>query len=372
MESFYNDRMNAPLLALTMGDPAGIGAEVIVGSWSDSQLKSTRRVVVGIPQVIERAVQLIDSPLQVRTIQHVDETYDATREIGVISIADPDDPLANINVVGQVSAACGAAAYRALEVATEWALAGDVDGIVTAPLNKESLRAAGHRFPGHTEILAEWCGVARHAMMLYLPSLAAATTTQASSDIGLGIIHTTLHVPLREVFSQLSPQAILDKCVLATEFVRMLLIADGLDRHERIAVAALNPHGGENGLFGDEEQRIIAPAVQTGIERGYHLTGPLPADTLMHRALGGEFDAVVAMYHDQGHIAIKLLGLDRAVNVTLGLPIVRTSVAHGTAFDIAWRGCASARSMVAACQTAARLAAAKKLQQETALNTPTV
>ncbi len=149
--------------------------------------------------------------------------------------------------------------------------------------------------------------------------------------------------------------AILDTCGLAVEFVRSLLAANNWSRQEQVAVAALNPHGGENGLFGDEELTIIRPAVNEGLSRGWNLTGPLPTDTLMHRAACGEFDAVVAMYHDQGHIALKLIGFDRAVNVTLGLPIIRTSVAHGTAFDIAWQGMANCQSMVAAIQTATQL-----------------
>jgi 4-hydroxythreonine-4-phosphate dehydrogenase len=165
---------------------------------------------------------------------------------------------------------------------------------------------------------------------------------------------------LRDVFRHLSTDRIYEKCALAVEFVRAMLATDAPARRERVAVAALNPHGGESGLFGDEEQTIIAPAVLRAQSQGWNVVGPLPADTLIYRAVNGEFDAVVAMYHDQGHIPLKLIGFESAVNVTLGLPIVRTSVAHGTAFDIAWQGGANASSMVAATRTAARLCAARR------------
>jgi 4-hydroxythreonine-4-phosphate dehydrogenase len=256
---------------------------------------------------------------------------------------------------GEISAAAGSAARDALDQAIDWALGGAVDAIVTAPLNKESLRAAGVRQPGHTELLAERCNASNVAMMLYLPP----GRGQVRGAIGLGVIHVTLHTALRKIFDELNQSRIVERCQLASKFVNQILKSHGIPREARIGVAALNPHGGENGLFGREELELIGPAVESARRLGLPVSGPWPCDTLMHRAAGGEFDVVVAMYHDQGHIALKLLGLHDAVNVTLGLPIVRTSVAHGTAFDIAWQGRASPYSMIQATQTALDLCAAR-------------
>ncbi len=332
---------------MTMGDPAGIGPEIIARSWNSPALSNMRRVVVGSPGVMHRAVKLVSAELSVRELRDVDDSFDARREIGVVPIAIHD---ADLTACCQVDRACGEAAFQSLRIAANLAIERRVDAIVTAPLHKQSLHLAGHIVPGHTELLAQWCGRKQFAMMLYLPP-----GPNIAGELGLGVVHTTLHMALRDVFSHLTSQAIHETCELAVDFVRKLLKARGLARPERVAVAALNPHGGEGGLFGDDEHRIIAPAIAQGQSRGWHLTGPLPTDTLMHRAAAGEFDAVVAMYHDQGHIALKLLGMHRAVNVTLGLPIVRTSVAHGTAFDIAWQGRADAGSLVVACQLADEL-----------------
>lgn len=232
-------------------------------------------------------------------------------------------------------------------------MADAVDGIVTAPVSKKALHLAGHvQWPGHTEMLADLCGVPHTAMMLYL----SPRCPHLESPVGLGVIHTTLHVGLREALQNLDRESVLATARLAVGFARELLLAAGIPREARVGVAALNPHGGEEGMFGDEEIRIIAPAVEAGRLEGLPLAGPLPCDTLMHRAASGEFDSVVAMYHDQGHIALKLLGLHHAVNVTLGLPVVRTSVAHGTAMDISWRGTARSSSMREAILMAAQLA----------------
>ena len=218
----------------------------------------------------------------------------------------------------------------------------NVDGLSIV----QALRAAGVKHPGHTELLAERCRASNVAMMLYLPP----GRGQVRGPVGLGVIHVTLHTALRNVFGELSHSKIVDRCRLAS---------DGVPRAARVGVAALNPHGGENGLFGQEELELIGPAVEAAKSSGLPVSGPWPCDTLMHRAAGGEFDAVVAMYHDQGHIALKLLGLHDAVNVTLGLPIIRTSVAHGTAFDIAWKGRASPYSMIQATLTALDLCTAR-------------
>jgi 4-hydroxythreonine-4-phosphate dehydrogenase len=225
------------------------------------------------------------------------------------------------------------------------AIAGRLGAITTAPLHKAALWQAGHHYPGHTELLAELCGVSDFAMMLYLPP-----DERVCGPAGLGVVHVTLHTALRSVFAALTVEAIEAKIHLADSVMRRLKRAP-----PRIAVCALNPHAGESGLFGDEETTTIVPAVERARRAGVDVSGPFPTDTLMVRARDGEFDGVVAMYHDQGHIALKLLGMHRAVNVTLGLPIVRTSVAHGTAFDLAWQGQAEVGSLIEAVRVAAGL-----------------
>ena len=338
-----------PILAITMGDPAGVGPEVIVGSWDNPRvMASSRRVVVGRVAVIRRAVELLGRPFRIVKANGPESACDSPIEIPVceIEFAGGDDLTA-----GVVDPSAGRVAHDSFIQAVYWALAGTVTGIVTAPLNKEALFAAGFRVPGHTELLAELCGVKNVAMMLYLPG----ETNKIPQAAGLGVVHVTLHTALRNVFGQLSIDRIVDRCQLVCAFVSRVLRAKGETRLPRVGVAALNPHAGEAGLFGDEELQIIAPAVTRAVGLGLPVSGPYPCDTLMHRAAGGEFDAVVAMYHDQGHIALKLLGLHEAVNVTLGLPIIRTSVAHGTAFDLAWQGRAQSNSMAQAICLAAEL-----------------
>lgn len=339
-----------------MGDPAGIGPETIVGSWEAPVLQANcRRVVIGRVAVLQRAVALLERPL---SVQRVTQLSQVSPDPLVLPVWEVGAGEADQVQAGEVSAAAGRAARDALLAAIDLAQSHDVDAIVTAPLNKASLQAAGVSQPGHTEMLAERCGAKNVAMMLYLPP----GRGQVQGAIGLGVIHATLHTALRNVFTELSRERIVERCQLASEFAQRILAARGFSRQARIGVAALNPHGGENGLFGNEELELIAPAVQLAQAAGLPVSGPWPCDTLMHRAAAGEFDAVVAMYHDQGHIALKLLGLHDAVNVTLGLPIIRTSVAHGTAFDIAWKGRANPHSMIQATLTALELAATRDWQ----------
>jgi 4-hydroxythreonine-4-phosphate dehydrogenase len=335
-----------PVLAVTMGDPAGIGPEVIVGAWADPQIHDrVRAVVLGHPEILRRAAQLLDYDATVTEITQpaqIDERPAHPKTIPCIKTCS-DDVLRV--PVGQVDARAGDAAFQAVEAAARLALDHRVDGIVTAPLSKAALHAAGHHYPGHTELLAELCGVTDFAMMLYLPPGEAIRAPH-----GLGVVHVTLHQSLRSVFADLTAEAIVAKCRLADGAMRRLGA-----QAPRLAICALNPHAGEDGLFGDEERTLIAPAVQQARRAGLNVSGPYPTDTLMLRARDGEFDAVIAMYHDQGHIALKLLGMHAAVNITLGLPIVRTSVAHGTAFDRAGQGTARSEGMVAAILTAAKL-----------------
>lgn len=341
--------MNLPLLAITVGDPTGVGPECIVGAWRDPRVHACcRPFVVGHPRLLARAAEVWARATDTRTasIDAITSPADALPCPDRIPCfpAIAGDSLSAPR--GRVDARGGQAAYDALAAAADMALAGDVDGIVTAPLHKVALWLAGHHYPGHTELLAERCGVDEFAMMLYLPP-----GEPLAGAAGLGVVHVTLHMSLRAALDTLSTSGVLEKIRLADRAMRRL----GCGR-PRIGVCALNPHAGECGLFGDEEPRIIAPAVGAAQAEDIDVVGPEPADTLMVRARDGEFDAVVAMYHDQGHIALKLLGMHRAVNVTLGLPIVRTSVAHGVAFDLAWQGRANPNSMVEAICVAARLA----------------
>jgi 4-hydroxythreonine-4-phosphate dehydrogenase len=352
-----------PILALTMGDPAGIGPEVIVGAWNDVQIhKPMQLFVVGHPEILRRAARLLDRDVKVVEIESPDSVSRGQSSADTIACLNAGGDEVLDVPPGQVDARAGEAAYQAVRVAADMALARQIDGIVTAPLSKAALHAAGHHYPGHTELLAEICGVRDFAMMLYLGREHGAGSMERRAESGerrarglqpraaLGVVHVTLHQALRSVFADLTPEAIEAKCRLAEGAMRRLGVA-----RPRIGVCALNPHAGEDGLFGDEEKNVIRPAVEAARRAGLEVSGPFPADTLMTRARDGEFDAVVAMYHDQGHIALKLLGMHEAVNITLGLPIVRTSVAHGTAFDRAWQGTARCEGMVASICTAAQL-----------------
>jgi 4-hydroxythreonine-4-phosphate dehydrogenase len=323
----------APLLLITLGDVAGIGPEIVVRAWP-ALLKHCRPVVVGDPLWLRRGLELVGSRATVRSVAAPGEASPAVDSIPCLQATDQD---LSAVTPGKVSAAAGRAAYDFLCKAIDLTLAGAVDGIVTAPLHKEGLRGAGLAYPGHTEILAERCGVKAFAMVLAVE--------------GLAVAHVTLHMALRDVFRHLSADAVLEKARLLDGLLWKLL-----GRRPRLGVAALNPHASDGGLFGDEEERIIAPAVNAARTVGFDASGPWPTDTLFVRAKAGEFDGVVAMYHDQGHIALKLMGMGRAVNISVGLPIVRTSVAHGTAYDIAGRGLADAGSLVEAARVAAVLA----------------
>ncbi len=336
-----------PRIALTLGDVAGTGPELVARVLVDPGVKTIcRPVAVGPVRVLERALALVGVGSTVRVAGSFAELAAVEESSGSIVCVDPTDGTLDDVAPGRIDARCGQAAYDALVSSVDAALAGKIDAITTAPLNKAALHAAGIRHPGHTEILAERCGRESFAMMLYLPPGDA-----VQGPHGFGVAHVTLHTSIRSVPDLITHTAVRGKIDLVEEFLTSL----GCDR-PRIGVCALNPHAGEGGLFGDEEGRIIEPAVEEAVAAGTDVTGPLPADTLMMRAAAGAFDGVVAMYHDQGHVALKLLDFDRAVNVTLGLPIVRTSASQGTAFDIAWQGRARPEGMLSAVRVAARLA----------------
>jgi 4-hydroxythreonine-4-phosphate dehydrogenase len=311
--------MALPVIAVTMGDPAGIGPEVCVKALADERVRAAcRPVVVGDRGRLALAAAICRAPI----------AFD------VVDVAAVPEGLA----FGEVSAAAGEAAYRFVERAVALALAGEADAICTAPLNKAALHAAGHRFPGHTELLAHLTGTPEVSMML--------TTGE------LRVIHVTTHMGLIDAIERIEPGLVERTIARGAQALRVA----GIER-PRIAVCAINPHAGEGGLFGrGEEAGKIEPAVAAARAAGIDAQGPLPADTAFYRAARGDFDLVVAMYHDQGHAPIKVLGVEHGVNVTVGLPIVRTSVDHGTAFDIAGTGAADPRSMVAALLAAAELA----------------
>src|SRR5438128_1368941 len=327
--------MNAsPRLLITMGDVAGIGPEIIARAWP-RLLELCQPVVVGDPHWMTQALELVESKATVRRVQQIAEADPKVEAIPCFAGSDQD--LRSVEP-GRVSAAAGRAAFDFLCSAIDATLSGQAAGIVTAPLHKEGLRAAGLPYPGHTEILAERTGTRRFAMLLY--------------SKGLAVAHVTLHMALRDVFRHLSVEAVREKIDLLDGLLPRLI-----GRRPRIGVAALNPHASDGGLFGNEETTVLSPAVQAAKESGVDVSGPWPSDTLFVRARRGEFDGIVAMYHDQGHIALKLIGGMRAVNISAGLPLVRTSVAHGTAYDIAGRGVADAASLLEAARVAARLAA---------------
>lgn len=335
--------MPLPRLALTLGDVAGIGPEIVVQAVASGRLAEfCEPLIVGHPDVVTRAAQTLGVGLPLQTV-----TSPAERTpTGVTACWNPGRADVGEVPPGKIDGRAGRGAYDYLVAATRAALAGEIDAITTAPLNKAALHAGGIDFPGHTEILAHECGVAEFAMMLYLPP-----GPEVRSPHGLGVAHVTLHTSIRSVPGLLTTDRIRETIELIDRFMRRI----GCPA-PRVGVCALNPHAGEDGLFGTEEADVIAPAVAAALQSGAAAAGPFPADTLLRRAVFGEFDGVAAMYHDQGHIALKLIGFERAVNVTLGLPIVRTSPSHGTAFDIAWQGQASCEGLAGAARVAAALA----------------
>ncbi len=324
-----------PILAITMGDAAGCGPEIIVKALTDKNIyNKCRPLVFGDTSRMKLAAAILKSPLQIASVSDVQE---GSYQPGIIDVLD----FANIPhdlAFGQVDERSGRAAYTYIQSAIEKAMANKVDAIVTAPINKEALHKGGHHFPGHTEILAQLSNTKDYAMML--------------SGDDLRVIHVTTHVSMREAADLIKKERVLRIIRLADRTLRLL----GLEQ-PRIAVAGFNAHAGENGLFGREDIDEIAPAIAQAQQDGIVATGPIPPDTVFFRAVRRkEFDIVVVMYHDQGHIPLKLLGFDNGINVTVGLPFLRTSVDHGTAFDIAGKGIADGSSMTAAIQFAAQLA----------------
>jgi len=307
-------------VGITMGDPCGIGPEIIARVFADGLPEQA--VVIGDAKVMEHAVRALALPLQVRPIESVDEAVRDTTLIPVLNISDLPDDLP----IGQVDARAGRASYDYVVRAIDEAVAGNIGAIVTAPINKEAMKQGGLNYPGHTEILAERTGTDKFAMML--------------ANDELRVILVTIHVSLRDAIDLVTEESVFRTIELAHRAGKAYGIAA-----PRVAVAGLNPHAGENGMFGREDLDIIAPAISRAQEVGINASGPWPGDTIFMRARRGEFDIVVAQYHDQGLIPVKYLGIDNGVNVTIGLPFIRTSVDHGTAFDIAGQGKADHSSL---------------------------
>lgn len=340
-----------PVLAVTMGDPGGIGPEVIAKALADPALRRSARFrVLGPARALERAAELADLEPYWWKIDHASSLVDTTTVHDVVVLDyDSEDPFP-----AQANRAAGELSFRLVEdaIAAAKRAPGDplrVDGVVTGPINKQAWSMAGHgRFPGHTELLAARFSAKRSAMFFHAPP-------GESAAHGLNVILATVHLPLMDVRNILTIGKVFDAIDLGHEACRALGVA-----RPRIAVAGLNPHAGEGGILGDEETRLIEPAIRLAQDNGIDARGPYPGDTIFNAAVRGAYDLVVAMYHDQGLIPVKLLARDRAVNVTLGLPSVRTSPDHGTAFDIAWKNRADAGSMKSALELAVRMTARKR------------
>jgi 4-hydroxythreonine-4-phosphate dehydrogenase len=322
-----------PPIGITMGDAAGIGPEVIVKALTHTELTDLcRPVVIGDLGRLRRAAELCGVTVELREIERPGEQPDGGIEVINVGGIPSDLPFGELSAIG------GDGAYRYIARAVELALDGSIDAICTAPLNKEALRAAGHNYPGHTELLADLCGVPEVSMLLCSEQLR--------------VIHVTTHVGLIDAIGLIDAGLVYRTIARGHRTLR-----EAGFENPRIAVCGINPHAGEHGLFGHgEEEKKIEPAISRAREEGMEAIGPLPADTVFFRARRGEFDMAVAMYHDQGHGPIKVLGLDTGVNITVGLPVVRTSVDHGTAFDIAGTGQAEEFSMLEAMRQAVTLA----------------
>jgi 4-hydroxythreonine-4-phosphate dehydrogenase len=336
-QASIGETSNRPIIAITMGDAAGVGPEVIMKSLSHAELyERCRPLVIGDAERLREAARIVGLKLEVRSLLS-EELGEAAYKTGTVDCIDLKLIPKNLPW-GKISPAAGDAAFRYIDVAAKLASSGKVGAICTAPLNKEALHAGGHKYPGHTEMLAALTETPEVSMMLLTPKLR--------------VIHVTTHIGLLDAIAKIEP-GLVERTIARGH--------DALEKsgipNPRIGVCAINPHAGENGLFGHgEEEQKIEPAIEACRKKEWNIEGPLPADTLFYRAQRGDFDLVVAMYHDQGHGPVKVLGLEAGVNITVGLPVIRTSVDHGTAFDISGTGKADERSMLEALRQAIQLA----------------
>lgn len=329
-------------LALTIGDPAGIGPELAL-QVLHKPLPGTTPILIGSASLLAQVARETGLPFKAPVVTR--EELQASPPIGPALLDLPVDGLEDL-VVGQPTALSGQSAYHWFTEAIDLTLAGKFDAVVTCPLSKEALHLGGHFYDGHTEILTERCGADQHAMMLSAPEITASLVTT--------------HLALSEVAASLTVARICEVTRLTAAALPLWREEDSPSRPPLLALLGLNPHAGENGLFGDEEARLIEPAIEILRAEGIDLVGPLSADTAFIPAVRQNIDGYIAMYHDQGLIPLKTLAFDEAVNITLGLPIIRTSVDHGTAYDLARQGTAQVTSLYAACDAALRLARKKQ------------
>ena len=327
--------MKKTLIAVPLGDPAGIGPEIVARSIADRELFGiTDCIVIGDKKVMENAIRITGEDLKVNVV--ADPAEGDYRE-GILNLIDLDNIDMDRFQFGKVDAMCGKAAFEYIEKSIQITMAGKADAVATTPINKESLRAGGINFIGHTEIFGALTGTEDPLTMF--------------ETNGMRVFFLTRHLSLREMLDQIKKERVIDYVVRCTEALRRLGVTEGT-----MAVAGLNPHSGEHGLFGWEEVNEIAPAVEELKKMGYNVAGPVPADSVFHQAMLGKYNSVLSLYHDQGHIATKTLDFDRTIAITNGMPILRTSVDHGTAFDIAGKGIAGAVSMKEAIRLAAKYA----------------
>ena len=324
---------NPVTIGITMGDPSGIGPEIILKSFKRREIRNDRIIVVGDYNVMQAAHKMLK--IDSFKLNRMLNTQDCRFSDRVLNILDLSLVHMNELQPGKVQAVSGHAAFEYIRKAVELAQNKVIDAMVTAPLNKEALHLAGHKYPGHTEILALLSSTKDYAMLLH--------------DKKLSVIHVSTHVSLLEAITGLKRERIENVIEIGYDVMKKLCGTE-----PRIAVAGMNPHAGENGLFGNEEIDVIIPAVENMKRKGLNLEGPIPPDTVFLQTVNGKYDLVVAMYHDQGHIPLKLIGFSSGVNVTAGLPFLRTSVDHGTAFEIAWKGKASEESMMEAIKLAVK------------------
>lgn len=322
------------IIGITMGDPAGIGPEIILKAFIDDRVKNLHVVVIGNYYVMESVMKAIGiAGIKLNKIEKIEE---ADFHLAILNVLHIDNICIKTLEPGKVQAMAGNAAFEYVKLATELAMKGEISAVATAPLNKEAMHLAGHKFPGHTEILAHYTNTKDFAMLLF--------------DDLLKVIHVSTHISLKQAIETLNKDRIASVIQIAHDTLKLV----GYEA-VKIGVAGINPHAGEGGLFGDEEIREIIPAIDRKKAEGINVDGPVPPDTIFLRAKEGEYDVVVAMYHDQGHIPLKLLGFHSGVNVTAGLPVIRTSVDHGTAFDRAWKGISNPSSMIQAILLAHKL-----------------
>lgn len=342
---------NKPIIAITMGDPSSIGPEIAVKALLEKKIHEIcRPILVGDASVFDHIIKLLKLKAKINVVKNVSE---AKFQPGIIDIIDLKNTDISKLVFGEISAMAGNASFEAVKKAIELALAKEVDATVTGPINKKSINEAGHHFAGHTEIYAHYTGTKKYAMLLV--------------EDKMKVIHVSTHVSLRQACDLVKKDRILE----VTQLLHNGMISLG-ETNLKIGIAGLNPHAGDNGLFGTEDDQEILPAVEQAKKMGFDVEGPVPPDTLFAKAATGAYGGVVAMYHDQGHIPFKLAGFKwnaekkqmdsvKGVNITMGLPIIRTSVDHGTAFEIAGKGIASHDAMVLAIESAVQLARFRKL-----------